>query len=195
MPTEPTVEHCPNCGAPLELVAGACRWCGVPVKLAADAPETRDDDEDDDLELGDGEIRLPPAGWIVSTLHWVTYDAIIRAFLDANPEHLAATRTLVEATKAAAERLHAAGIEVEQLMPAGFDKMYTLDELWIFDLGADLLVWWTIFDGVDKDMRKSVAFELSRDYWHGPFGKRLKKVVGPDALHALRAAAPRRPEA
>jgi hypothetical protein len=140
-------------------------------------------------------MRLPPAGWIVSALHWVTYDAGIRAFLDAHPDDLAATRTLVEATKAAAERLDAAGIEAEQLMPAGFAKMYTPDELWIFDLGADLLVWWTTLDGVDKDMRKSVAFELSRSYWHGPFGKRLKKVPGPDALHALRAAAPRRPGA
>jgi len=48
-PTEPVIEHCPNCGGPLDLVPGTCRWCGQHVTVRAVPPLTDAAEDEDDV--------------------------------------------------------------------------------------------------------------------------------------------------
>jgi hypothetical protein len=212
--TDPVILHCPNCGAPLELVGGACRWCREHVTLPV-APSLRDADDDEDdrddgddeesdvvraeeghdrIKLGDSESTLlPPSAWILSTLSWVTYDLLIQAFFAAHPDLLELVRPLAVAVQAAGERIQGTGLPVEELMGEGFDKAYTPEEMWTFELSADVLVWLTALDGVDSHMRVSVQRELNRSFWTDPFKKPLKKAGdGPVALRQLRGTVPHR---
>ena len=126
----------------------------------------------------------------------MTYALPIQAFLDAHPDVLASARTLQGAVQAAGERIRGTGLPVEELMHEGFGQAYTPDEMWAFDLSADVLVWLTGLDGVDRvdgDMRGSVRRELGRSFWTDGFKKPLKKAGdGPAELRQLRAAVPRR---
>jgi hypothetical protein len=132
---------------------------------------------------------------------------VIQAFLEARPDLIEQVRVLLAAVQAAGARVAGTGIEVKELLNRGFAEVYTPDELWALELTADLVVWWTGLDGVDRDMHDRMRFELSRDYWkrhvvHRRHRWRLGGGADADtterggdgavALQSLRSVVPRR---
>jgi len=212
--TEPVIPRCPNCGAPLELVAGACRWCGEHVTFRAvpSSPEAVSDDAGDDenpdedpdearlekvhdrIDLGDEDSTLPaPAAWILLSLSWVTYDATIQAFLDANPDLLELVRPIAAAVRVAGQRVADGVADVEELVPQKFDEAFSLEEMWTLDLGFDVLFWLVDRAGVAKDTRISIRVEVMSSTWKAAFERTVAKAGdGPTALRVLRATVPRR---
>jgi hypothetical protein len=172
-----------------------------------DDPAVRAGEEQDRLALGDNESKLPiPGAWLMSSVAWITFDPVIQAFLEARPELVEQVRGLLAAVQAAGTRVAGTGIEVKELLDRGFAEVYEPDELWTLELAADLVVWWTGFDGVDRDMHDSMRFELSRDYWKGHVERRRRHwwsggtagagkpeaTSGAAALQSLRSVVPHR---
>jgi hypothetical protein len=204
----PVIEHCPNCGAPLDLVAGSCRWCGQHVTMPAPAPRVDDDgdeDEDEDdvadeihdrIGVGDVDTGLPvPVSWILSTLSWLTYDPAVQAFLERDPDLLELARRHTAAVTAAGERLRDAGVDDDEISRERIGSVYSADEMWTLDLGTDLIAWLAAVDGIDEDMQTGAGSGIwgNDAVWKDEYAKPLKKAGdGPAGLRELRARVPRR---
>lgn len=205
MPTEPVIEHCPDCGGPLDQVPGICRWCGQHVTLRPLTDAVRDEDEGDvadevHKDIGVGvdvdECKLPvPAKWILSELSWLTNDRAIRSFLEGQPGLLELARRLTAAMRIAGERIQDAGFEDDVYIAGKADELYSADEMWAFDLGIDLIAWLAAVDGASEDMQRQAGTGIwGHDIgWSDRYKMPLKKAGdGPADLRELRATVPRR---
>lgn len=185
MTDEPTVDVCPNCGAPLELNAsGHCHYCGAHVNLPAPVS-----DADTTELLSDDGLGLPlPAFPLLSGLWMLSKDAAAGRVL-GRPGFIEPARRLTGAVKAAGERAADAGLRDIAIDP----KAYTPEELWSFHLARDLLAELAAVDGVDRDSarlaRQTVAD--TDDSWGHAFKKAEKKLgAEPESLRDLRAKIP-----
>jgi hypothetical protein len=207
---EPVIERCPNCGAPLDLVAGSCRWCGEHVTMRAAPPRADADNEDDEEEdeddvadevhdrlgVGGDDTGLPvPTSWILSTLSWLAYDPAVQAFLERQPDLLELVRRHTAAVTAAGERVRDAGLDDDDIGRERIGGVYSADEMWTLDLGTDLIAWLAAVDGIDADMQAGAGSGIwGNDIgWKDDYTKPLKKAGdGPVGLRELRAMVPRR---
>jgi hypothetical protein len=203
------VEHCPNCGAPLELdEQGNCHWCHQHVTVMADGEQRALDgltpeqvesiakvDRHDELNLPDGDVYLPlPAFPLLACFNTSAYDRAVQGFLAA-PGRIDSIRALAVAVQTAGQRLQDANVADDDVVQRG-EKIYTPDELWTFDLFVDLLAWLESIGGIERDTRTSLreTVSLHDDLWRARSRKPLKKAGdGPEAFRALREAVPHRP--
>ena len=206
----PTVQRCPNCGAPLKLDPGGdCHFCHVHVNVA-DVDEPDDDDESGDadpfhedeadaliarLALDDYDPTLPqPVPSILAVLRYAASDGAARRFLEA-PSQVVSVRALAQAVRTIGQRVAAAHATNDDAFHRG-EKLYTPDEWWTFDLAADFLVALGSFDGIERAVKADLAAKAQfiDKHWAGILRKMLKHVGdGPVALRSLRLAVPRRP--
>jgi hypothetical protein len=203
------VEHCPNCGAPLELdEQGNCHWCRQHVTVGPEGsrdvfegltPEQAESiakvDRHDELNLPDGDVYLPlPAFPLLACLNTSAYDRAVQGFLAA-PERIDSVRALAVAVQTAGQRLQDADVDEDDVVQHG-EKIYTPDELWTFDLFVDLLAWLESIGGLERDTRSSLkeSVSLHDDLWRKRSRKAMKKAGdGPDAFRSLRSVIPHRP--
>jgi hypothetical protein len=206
----PVIEHCPNCGAPLDLVAGSCRWCGEHVTMRAAPPRVDYDDEDaaenavfdaahDRFGVGDIDSWLLPipTGLILSGLATLICDRAVQAFLEGQPDLLDMARRHTDAVKAAGERASAAFQGDRDISQKELFSFYSADEMWTFDLGADLIAWLADVDGVHADKKAGAGQVIEANDFdpqhQDPYTKPLKEAGdGPAGLRELRARVPRR---
>ena len=203
---EPTaVEHCPNCGAPLELDAtGDCHWCHARIAVsegldlsgmtASEAASIIKVDRHDHLALPDGSVFLPlPAFPILSALSLAAYDNAVQTFLDV-PERLPSVRALAAAVQVAGERIQDSDASDSDVTQHG-EKLYTPAEWWTFELIIDLLAALGAINGIERDTRSSTreTVNLYDEMWARRIRKPLKHAGdGPEPLRALRASVPHR---
>ena len=209
MNTTAEVQYCPNCSAPLELDDnGNCHWCHVHVTLqitgasvaALDGltPEQQASitnlDKHNELRLPEGSVYLPlPVFPLLSCLNAAAYDPAIQAFL-STPDRVDSIRALAEAVEAAGQRLQDAGVEEDDVIGRG-EKIYSPEELWIFELLTDLLARLKSVEGIERDTRSMLIENVSGqdDMWQKRVRKRLKAAGdGPEQFRPLRASLPRR---
>jgi hypothetical protein len=206
----PVVEHCPNCGAPLELDdQGDCHWCHEHVTMASgldasgldvdgltpdEAKSVEKVDRHDELDLPDGDVYLPlPVFPLLACLNTSAYDLAVQAFLAA-PERVDSIRALARAVEAAGHRLQDADVPENDVIQKG-EKIYTPDELWTFELLADLLVRLESVNGLERDTRTGLKESVSThdDMWQSRVKKALKRAGdGPEQFRDLRSAIPHR---
>jgi hypothetical protein len=196
----PVAERCPNCGAPLELVEGKCRWCSVPVHLQPGEPEAGPPaaaasgggplwldrslvpDDVDDQSL-DAFVHL-----MLSTLRYsLGGSQVVQDYLDQHP----GMRELVRALSVA---VGAAGVRArdEGPLPGGI-RGYTPDEIWAWDLALDLIAMAAGLPGLPGGTRASIADDLRLlEEQRGHMWKHRVKEAGdgPEALRPLRALVP-----
>src|SRR2546423_1299043 len=143
MTAEPTIERCPNCGAPLQLDAGGlCVFCRMHVTI----PEARDTVDgvagdaltrQERIGLNDDGVGLTfPVFRPLSGLCMLSSDPVPQESRE-QPSALEPARAPVAAAKAAAFRVMDAGLD-EKVVLYG-EKIYTPDEIWVFNLTRDLL--------------------------------------------------------
>lgn len=200
----PTVDTCPNCGAPLKLDnAGDCVWCHAHVHVTATPVLSADrmdaataarvlfgnvlDDEPDDIEL------LQPVSNLLIFLSTTGQEEAVQDFL-SHWEHKDAVGPLLEATRAAGAR-----VTVSAKASRGFDEfadhssLYTAGEWWMISLACDLLALVAGVPGVDPMQAldsKHQAQEI-RDSYRGKIaGATPPEGEASSPLLAMRGAVP-----
>jgi hypothetical protein len=209
----PIEQHCPYCGAPLELDEhGNCHWCHEPITIIDSersdvatgalhdglSPEQVEliakVERHDQLNLPDGDVFLPlPVFPLLACLNTAAYDPAVQGFL-TTPGRVEAVRALATSVQAAGHRLQDANVPEDDVVQRG-EKIYTVDELWTFELLADLLVQLENIGGIERDTRTSIRESVSAhdDLWQKRVRKALKKAGdGPEQFQTLREAIPHR---
>jgi hypothetical protein len=200
----PTVERCPNCGAPLNLDPGdLCHWCGAHVTqapAASGSPQAQLsvyfeqllqrnplDDEPGDIQL------LLPAMSILISLSALGRDTAVSNWV-ANWELKEQIPELTGSVRKAAQR-----VQLLAMAQKGYDefadhsRMYTAEEWWVFRLGFDFVAMLASLAGVDPMTAgrelAGVRDELkSNHHWYKKAAKDAKQP--PPSLSDLRAAIP-----
>lgn len=197
MVLHPDVALCPQCGAPFELdEQGRCKWCRAIVRVQPDAGASPGGTsvEIAFFELCDSGISLPaPANTVLSGLRMLAIDPrVYQEF--TNPAFLAEVRHLISVVQAAGERAADNGL---RSWP-NWLKDYTVEDMWCFQLGLDLMMWLATLDGVSNEYRRLTLENVENYDWDGDrhVRKALEKYGdGPAELQGLRARIPHTPSA
>ncbi len=205
MTADPVVDHCPNCGAPLQLDGqGTCAWCHATVRVDAATPGDSEallldlPDPDgaiakmvghDQLQLPESSVFLPlPVFPLLSALDAFGYDPAVQRFL-ATPARLPAVQLVVNTVKTAGERLQDADVPEGEVLSHA-NKLYTPEEWWTIDLLVDLIAALGSLPRVDRDTRTSAqqTVRLHDELWHRTSKRPIRHAgEGPEALRDLRA--------
>jgi hypothetical protein len=199
----PAVERCPNCGAPLELDNGHCRWCGAPIQTAAPAAagddarailaDLLDDmstsnvfhDEPDDIML------LQPVSNILVFMSSAGMDPAVKKWVNAFPQK-DDIGTLVTAVRQAGTRIKLLAMQGKHYDEFSDNSgLHTPEEWWEIDLALDILATAGSVTGISP-MTGADAVKQARDF-HNQYSHHLKKArkgPAPAQYQALRAAIP-----
>lgn len=175
--TEPRVETCPNCGAPLRLDAKRqCAFCRAHIRSD-----------------GEAEGAPSPAGAILRTIGMLISEPAAQRVVDA--QGLADPVTsLSDAIVAAGQRVRDDGLVLSER--AVDLKIYEPAEVWTFNLAADLIAVLVVAPNLPKAKRVAVRDVLMRlDAGLGTHWARStigNAAPGPEPLQGLRAALPHR---
>jgi hypothetical protein len=201
MSARPVVEVCANCGAPLELDQdGKCRWCHGRIRVDP-PPSRRDAPRESQLGLvpdgvDDCWTSAPFIYLMLSVLGaGLSTDAVVQNYIRKDPALHQQIRALSVAVSAAGVRVRDAS-----LLKSDLDdnlKVYTPEEIWIFNLALDVIGMLGAVDGLSGSTRaliKDDLRQLDQDTNNHTWKKELKRAgEGPEAFRHLRAKTPLRP--
>jgi hypothetical protein len=195
-----TVEVCDNCGSPLEVdLDGRCRWCHAHIRVKQQSRPQRyalHADVDSMVPGGtdDCSTSSPFLYLLLAALGLgLSHEPVVQDYLrDSQPFHQA-IRALTTAVSAAGVRVRDAG-----LLNGDFDmnlKVYTAEEIWLFDLAVDVLAVVGTLDGLPGQTRARMASDLrslDQEVTSHTWKKELKRAGdGPERFRELRSRVPR----
>jgi len=177
-----SVQHCPNCGAPLDLEErDDCAWCSA--RVVEDEVDPFHEDEAEALlarvGLGEYDSSLPqPVPTIVAVLRYAAYDEAARRFLQ---NQIPFARELAGATLAAGKRAQLAGATNADAFGRG-DEVFTREEWATFDLATDFLAVLASVSGIEHavaaELRAKVKF-IDEKLFDKPWAKGLRPTSSP----------------
>jgi hypothetical protein len=204
MPAQPNVRTCPNCGAPLKLdVEGRCGWCQafVDVPAAPAAGRTHIDVFDDQLHLEPDSVYMDQQGYpvLIATI-LIDFrnfgdELAVQNYLDRAPGLRNAIRSLSLALGAAGARIRDSGV----MKDVWDDKLdhYTPDEIWMCDLGVDVIAMLASIEGLRGRMQAEARTTLHTfDGDESPGQRRVWRRgleaagAGPEAFRQMREQIP-----
>ena len=202
MTAEPVVKLCPNCGAPWELgEGGTCRWCQAYIEVGPqpDRParhvvsSVAGQASLVPPEVDDGSSCSPFIYLILSVLGpMLSSEPAVQAYVGARPGLLKQIRALSAAVSEAGARARDAGA-----LKSDIDNrlgLYTAEQIWIFDLAADVIAVLSVLDAMPASVRATVAGQLrslDQEVHSHTWKKEVKKAgEGPEAFRDLRAMVP-----
>jgi hypothetical protein len=199
----PSVERCPNCGAPLELDNGHCRWCGVPVHAAVHASPKGDTramlaqllDTFTDANVFYGEpddiMLLQPVSNILIFMNTTGMDPAVTNWVDALPQK-EDIRALVKSVRQAGTRIKLVAMQGKHYDEFSDNSgLHTPEEWWQIDLALDILTTMGSLPGISP-MTGADAVKQARDF-RSDYSHHLKKArkgPAPAEFGALRATIP-----
>lgn len=205
--SEPVVDRCPNCGAPLSLDAeGRCQWCQAHVRsspsgagrLSAEDAELLADllqpervnplaHESDDVML------LLPAMVILSSVCLLGMDPAVKTWVDSS-QLGPPLKQLLDSMRAGAKRVQLLAMADRHYDEfADHSRMYTAEEWWVLKLGIDLQIFLAGLPGIGQleGARHAADGRRLLDEHSHHIHKALKDAgAGPEPLRSLRAAIP-----
>jgi hypothetical protein len=202
MTAEPVVKLCPNCGAPWELgEGGTCRWCQAYIE-AGPQPDRPARHVVSSVagqaslvppEVDDGSSCSPFIYLILSVLGpMLSSEPAVQAYVGARPGLLKQIRALSAAVSEAGARARDAGA-----LKSDIDNrlgLYTAEQIWIFDLAADVIAVLSVLDAMPASVRATVGGQLrslDQEVHSHTWKKEVKKAgEGPEAFRDLRATVP-----
>jgi hypothetical protein len=202
MTAEPVVKLCPNCGAPWDLgEGGTCRWCQAfievgPQRDRAASHVVSSVSSQTSLvppEVDDCSSCSPFIYLILSVLGPIlSSEPAVQAYVGAQPGLLPQIRALTAAVSEAGVRARDAGA-----LKSDIDNrlsLYTSEQIWTFDLAADVIAVLSVLDAMSASVRATVGGHLrslDQEVHSHAWKKEVKKAgEGPDAFRDLRAAVP-----
>lgn len=194
------VDGCANCGAPLELdEAGRCRWCHAHVQQRRPNLAVVHYSFDDQVSLvpANADDCMTSAPFLFLTLSTLgpalSIEPAVQEYTRHQPGLHAKIRALSTAVSAAGVRVRDDG-----LLKDDFDdnlKVYTPEEIWLFDLAIDVIAMLGTLGGLPKAKHAQVASNLrslDQSVDTHTWKKELKKAgAGPAEFRELRAGLPR----
>ena len=191
---------CPNCGAVLELdIDSRCRWCHAHIEVQQPSPRRARFES-----ILDGGL-VPDAADDCSTSAPFLYLLLstLGPGLSNEPaiqDHMRTEPVLRQSIRALATAVSDAGVRVRDggLLRNDLDenlRVYTAEEIWIFDLAVDVAAWLCTLDGMPRKTQAQIVSNvrlLDQDVTAHTWKKELKKAGdGPQKFHELRAKVPR----
>ena len=204
MTADPVVMLCPNCGAPWEPdESGTCRWCqahievgtqpGHPARQAAGSDSTGSQTSLVPPAADDCSTCSPFIYLIISVLGPLLSDApAVQAYISTQPGLLQQVRALSMAVSEAGVRARDAGVlksEIDNRL-----ELYTSEQIWTFDLAADVIALLSVLEALPPDVRATATRHLrslDQEVHSHTWKKEVKKAgEGPQAFRDLRARVP-----
>jgi len=200
MTAEPVLKLCPNCGAPWRADEdGTCRWCQARIEVDPhlDRPAKHVVATVDGLsslvppEVDDCSSCSPFIYLIISVLGpLLSSEPAVQAYTSAEPG-------LLQQIQALSVAVSEAGVRAASVLKSDIDNrlsLYTSEQIWTFDLAADVIAVLSVLDALPSGVRATVAGRLrslDQEVHSHTWKKEVKKAgEGPEAFRELRARVP-----